>query len=81
MKDRIDTLRLLQLGGVVAFSLLIPLLVGAWLDGRIGTAPWLALAGVVVGTLSATVGVVRVINAAYRAAATAEPADKKKEDE
>jgi F0F1-type ATP synthase assembly protein I len=64
---------------VVIFSLFIPLLVGAWLDGRFGTAPWLALAGAVAGALSATVGVVRMVNPAYRAMATDQRVDKEDE--
>lgn len=49
-----------QLGWVVALSLLIPLLVGLWLDRRMGTLPLFLIIGVLVGTLSATVGTVRM---------------------
>ncbi len=65
MKGQLVTFRLLQLGGVVAVSLFIPLLAGAWLDGRFGTTPWLALTGVIVGIMGATVGIVRMVNVAY----------------
>lgn len=49
-----------QLGWVVALSLLIPLLVGLWLDRRMGTMPLFLIIGMLVGTLSATVGTVRM---------------------
>lgn len=49
-----------QLGWVVALSLLIPLLIGLWLDRRMGTMPVFLIVGVLVGTLSATVGTVRM---------------------
>lgn len=49
-----------QLGWVVALSLLIPLLIGLWLDRRMGTLPVFLILGVLVGTLSATVGTVRM---------------------
>ncbi|MGQ9458906.1 MAG: AtpZ/AtpI family protein [Anaerolineae bacterium] len=49
-----------QLGWVVALSLLIPLAVGLWLDRRMGTMPLFLIIGMLVGTLSATVGTVRM---------------------
>lgn len=59
MKDWFDAFRLLQLGWVVALSVIIPLLAGLWLDHRYGSAPWLTLVGMVVGILASTFGVVR----------------------
>ncbi|MGQ9586459.1 MAG: AtpZ/AtpI family protein [Anaerolineae bacterium] len=50
----------LQLGWVVAFSLLIPLGIGLWLDKRLGTTPLFIIVGMVVGILAATVGTVRI---------------------
>ncbi|MGC8838228.1 MAG: AtpZ/AtpI family protein [Anaerolineae bacterium] len=49
-----------QLGWVVALSLLIPLAIGLWLDRRMGTMPLFLIVGMLVGTLSATVGTVRI---------------------
>jgi len=49
-----------QLGWVVALSLLIPLAIGLWLDRRMGTMPLFLIIGMLVGTLSATVGTVRM---------------------
>jgi F0F1-type ATP synthase assembly protein I len=51
---------LLQLSWVVAFSILIPLGIGLWLDRRFGTAPLLTLVGALVGILASTVGAVRI---------------------
>lgn len=35
----------------VAVELVLPALGGYWLDGRWGTAPWLLIAGVIVGAV------------------------------
>jgi F0F1-type ATP synthase assembly protein I len=42
------------------FSLLIPLVGGIWLDGKLDTAPLFTLTGAVLGMLAATVGVARI---------------------
>ena len=51
----------IQLSGVLLFSLLIPLLVGIWLDKRLDTTPLFILIGMGLGVLSATVGVARMV--------------------
>lgn len=56
----------LQLGWVVAFSLLGPLCLGIWLDKRFGTAPLFILLSMVLGTLAATVGVARMVTRMFR---------------
>jgi F0F1-type ATP synthase assembly protein I len=43
------------------FSLLIPLLVGIWLDKKWDTEPFMILVGSFVGILAATVGVARMV--------------------
>jgi F0F1-type ATP synthase assembly protein I len=58
---------LLQLGWVVALSVLIPLGLGLWLDYRLATSPLFILVGALVGILAATVGVVRITNHAIEA--------------
>lgn len=50
----------LGLGWTMLFSLLMPLLVGIWLDGKLNTAPLFTLIGAVLGILAATVGVARM---------------------
>lgn len=57
----------LQLGWVVAFSLLGPLCIGIWLDKRYDTAPLFILVGMVFGTLAATVGVARMVSRMFSA--------------
>ena len=51
----------MQLSWVLLFSLLIPLLVGIWLDKKLNTAPLFILIGVALGILAATVGVARMV--------------------
>lgn len=50
----------LQLGWIVALSLLIPLGIGLWLDRRLDTTPLFIVVGMIVGILAATVGTVRI---------------------
>jgi F0F1-type ATP synthase assembly protein I len=50
----------MQLSWTLLFSLLIPLLIGIWLDRHFGIEPWGVLAGTGLGVLAATVGVARV---------------------
>jgi F0F1-type ATP synthase assembly protein I len=51
----------IQLSWVLLFSLLVPLLVGIWLDKKLNTAPLFILIGMFLGILSATVGVARMV--------------------
>lgn len=43
----------LQFGIQLALTMVVPVLVGFWLDDRLGTFPWLLITGVVFGMLSA----------------------------
>lgn len=56
----------LNLSWTMLFSLLIPLLVGIWLDKRYGTSPLFILVGAGLGVLAATVGVARVAIRTFR---------------
>lgn len=51
----------LNMGWTMFFSLVIPLLVGIWLDTRLGSSPLFVLVGAVLGILAATVGVARMV--------------------
>jgi ATP synthase protein I len=51
----------MQLSGTLLFSLLLPLLGGIWLDGKLHTSPLFVLVGMVLGILAATVGVGRMV--------------------
>ena len=55
---------LLQMGWVVAFTVLIPLGLGLWLDRRFDTAPLFVLVGALVGILASTVAAVRIASRA-----------------
>ena len=50
----------LNLGWTMLFSLLLPLLVGIWLDKRLESLPLFTVIGAVLGILAATVGVARM---------------------
>ena len=52
--------RFTGLGWYVATAIVAPTLAGAWLDGRVGTAPLFLLAGVLGGTLLAFCGTYRM---------------------
>lgn len=56
----------LNLSWTMLFSLLIPLLVGIWLDNHFGTSPLFILLGAGLGVLAATVGVARVAMRTFR---------------
>jgi F0F1-type ATP synthase assembly protein I len=57
--------RIVLLGVVVVVSTGIPLIAGVWADRRLGTEPWLTLAGVLLGVTIATVGIWRIIRRTY----------------
>lgn len=68
--DKREALSLaLNLGWTMFFSLVIPLLVGVWLDRKLGTLPLFTLIGAMLGVLAATVGVARMAIRSFRAAA------------
>lgn len=47
----------LNMGWTMLFSLVIPLLIGVWLDKRLDSSPLFVLLGAILGVLAATVGV------------------------
>jgi len=56
----------LNLSWTMLFSLLIPLLVGIWLDKRFDSSPLFLLLGAGLGVLAATVGVARAALRTFR---------------
>ena len=50
-----------------ALSVLLFLLIGYWLDQRLGTLPWLTIAGAFVGAAGGFISLVRGVSAAGRA--------------
>lgn len=59
----------LELAGAVAGLTLL----GYWLDGRWGTAPWLMLAGLAIGLVGGTYNLLRETLAATRSSAREKP--------
>lgn len=49
-------------GFQLAASVVGGLLLGNYIDGKLGTAPWLALVGLVVGSVGGFVNLLRIIN-------------------
>jgi F0F1-type ATP synthase assembly protein I len=56
---------ILHLGLVVIASSVIPLALGIWADRRFEMAPWLTLAGTLVGVTVASVGIWQVVRRRY----------------
>ncbi len=57
---------IIQLGALVVAATLLPLIVGLWLDLQLRTTPWITLVGMLVGVVSSTVVVYRVITSLYK---------------
>ena len=55
----------LTLGIQLALSVVVFFFVGKWLDGRLGTSPWLMLGGVVLGAVG---GMIKFITTAMKMA-------------
>lgn len=53
-----------DLGYTLALPLVGGVLLGHWLDGRLGTGPWLLVAGLILGIALSSVAVVRQLNRA-----------------
>jgi F0F1-type ATP synthase assembly protein I len=51
----------MELSWTFLFSLLVPLLLGIWLDKKLNTTPLFILIGVFVGILAATLGMARLV--------------------
>ena len=52
---------LIGVGGYVAISILLGVAVGMWLDRKLGTTPFLALAGVILGSFLAFFGLYKML--------------------
>lgn len=57
---------LMGLGWYIGLSIVLPLLGGWWLDGKIGTMPWFTLLGLVLGLVIAFVGTYRTLQTLER---------------
>ncbi|MBI2934698.1 MAG: AtpZ/AtpI family protein [Chloroflexi bacterium] len=52
---------LMGLGWYIGLSIALPLLAGWWLDGKVDTAPWFTLLGLVLGLVLAFTGAYRMV--------------------
>ena len=59
--------RFTGLGLTWALSVLLFLLIGYWLDGRLGTLPWLTMVGAFVGAAGGFLSLYKALTAASRA--------------
>ena len=63
-----QTLSASSLGLELGLSVVVGILFGRWLDGRLGTTPWLMLAFLGIGLAAGFRGVLRAVRRADRAA-------------
>lgn len=69
--DRRQLIRLTRSSAVgleMGISVVVGLLGGKWLDGKAGTAPWLMIAGLLLGVVAGFRGLIRVAREAQRRA-------------
>lgn len=53
---------LLTVGTALVTSVVLGYLLGSYLDRRLGTSPWLVVAGVILGTAAGFVGLFRTVS-------------------
>ena len=53
---------LLAVGSVLVACIVIGVLLGRYLDGKLGTSPWLMAAGLTLGTAAGFVGLFRTVS-------------------
>lgn len=63
MRRWTPVLRLVGLGWYVAFCIILGLLGGIWLDGRLHVAPLFTLVGLALGLITAFLGLYRMVAA------------------
>jgi F0F1-type ATP synthase assembly protein I len=59
-------MRLLGMGWYVVTALVLGVWGGSWLDGRLGTSPWLTLGGLALGTSASLWGLYRMVQPLLR---------------
>lgn len=66
-KRAFNSLSASAIGLEFGVSVIVGILFGRWLDGKLGTAPWLMIVGVVLGFAAGVIGMVRGARRAERA--------------
>lgn len=58
--------RIAGIGWTVAFAIVLGALAGYWLDGQLGTRPWLTIVGIVVGAGTAFTVMIKLLRGLFR---------------
>ena len=58
----LSLLSLLSVGTVLVTCILLGYLGGRWLDGKLGTDPWLGMVGVVLGSVAGFIQLFRTVS-------------------
>lgn len=72
-RESIRTLKMSSVGIELALSVLIGLFAGRWLDGKLGTSPWLMIVLLCLGFAAGLRSIVRTMDKASKASSDAEP--------
>jgi len=75
-RDAFRTLSMSSVGLEMGISVIIGLLFGRWVDGKLGTEPWLLIVGCMLGLAAGFKGVFRALREADRIAAENERLEK-----
>jgi F0F1-type ATP synthase assembly protein I len=75
-RETMQSLKMSSVGIEFALSVVIGMFAGRWLDGRVGTQPWLMLVGVIIGFAAGLRSLVRAMD---RAGKRVDQADARKE--
>lgn len=62
----------MEFAGAVIFCLLV----GHWADGKLGTAPWLSAAGILIGSFAGFMAVYRALKVMQKEAEAAEKSER-----
>jgi len=61
MERWVWALRFIGVGWYVALCIVLGAFLGLWLDRKLNTTPWLAIAGIIVGSAAAFVGLYQMV--------------------
>jgi ATP synthase protein I len=67
-RESMQSLKLSSVGIELALSVVIGMFGGRWLDGKLGSSPWLMLVGIVIGFAAGLRSLIRTMDRASRSA-------------